>query len=191
MFGNRYFSNMKQGEMAAFFMIDIDDFKYINDFFGHLSGDALLAEIAAGLKHIFRRQDIIGRIGGDEFAVIMKNIQNKEIVRKKAAEIMAIFNEYMHDENYTFSSSIGIAFLPEHGMDFETIYKNADIALYKAKASGKNNWKIYEPGLQMEDVNERLYTAKRRLDNFDTVWQGETGIISYVFTSLYLSLIHI
>ena len=185
MFGNRYFSNMKQGEMAAFFMIDIDDFKYINDFYGHLSGDALLAEIAAGLKHIFRRQDIIGRIGGDEFAVIMKNIQNKEIVRKKAAEIMAIFNEYMHDENYTFSSSIGIAFLPEHGMDFETIYKNADIALYKAKASGKNNWKIYEPGLQMEDVNERLYTAKRRLDNFDTVWQGETGIISYVFTSLY------
>ena len=185
MFGDRYFSNMKQGEMAAFFMIDIDDFKYINDFYGHLSGDALLAEIAAGLKRIFRRHDIIGRIGGDEFAVIMKNIQSKEIVGKKAAEIMVIFNEYMHDESYKFSSSIGIAFLPEHGRDFETIYKNADIALYKAKASGKNNWKVYEPGLQMEDVNESVYTAKRTLDNFDTVWQGEAGIISYVFTSLY------
>ncbi|MCI6465602.1 MAG: diguanylate cyclase [Faecalicatena sp.] len=184
-FANRYFSNMKQGEKAAFFMIDIDDFKYVNDFYGHLSGDALLAEIAAGLKRIFRRHDIIGRIGGDEFAVIMRNIPDKEIVGKKADEIMFIFKEYLKGEKCKFSASIGIAFLPDHGIDFETIYKNADIALYKAKASGKNNWKVYESGLQMEDVNSGTYAAKRSLDNFDTIWQGESGIISYVFSSLY------
>lgn len=185
MFADNYISDMKPEEMAAFFMIDIDDFKNINDFYGHLSGDAILAEIAAGLKSIFRSQDIIGRIGGDEFAVIMKDIKTKDSVETKAQEITSIFNQFLQGEKNVISGSIGIAYLPEHGKNFETIYKNADIALYKAKASGKNTWKFYESGLQMEDVNAALYTAKRTNDNSETMWQGEAGIVSYIFSSLY------
>lgn len=185
MFADQYISDMRQGEKAAFFMIDIDDFKNINDFYGHLSGDALLAEIADGLKRIFRSQDIIGRVGGDEFAVIMKDIQQNDIVEKKAQEIASVFNQFLKGENCIFSGSIGVAFLPEHGKDFETIYKNADIALYKAKASGKNTWRIYEPGLQMEDISAALNAAKQSTDHFESMWQGEGGIVSYIFSSLY------
>ena len=187
MLGDQYFSKMKRGELAAFFMIDIDDFKYINDVYGHLSGDVILAEIAAGLKQIFRSGDIIGRIGGDEFAVIMKDVRKVEAVERKAKEIIGIFNHLLEGDKCMFSSSIGISFAPEHGYGFETMYKKADIALYKAKASGKNTWKIYEQGLKMEDISGGSYAGQHKADRSEEIWQGEAGIVSYIFSSLYQS----
>ncbi|RHR30808.1 diguanylate cyclase [Clostridium sp. AF19-22AC] len=187
MLGDQYLSKMKRGEMAAFFMIDIDDFKYINDVYGHLSGDVILAEIAAGLKRIFRSGDIIGRIGGDEFAVIMKDIREVDAVERKAQEVIGIFNHLLEEDKYTFSSSIGIAFAPKHGYAFETMYKKADIALYKAKAEGKNTWRFYEEGLKMESSIGNGYSTQRKADNSEEMWQGEAGIVSYIFSSLYES----
>lgn len=185
MMAAQYFAHMQEQETAAFFMIDIDDFKYINDVYGHLSGDVLLTEIAMGLRRIFRAEDIIGRIGGDEFAVIMKGISEKNIVEQKAKEIINIFKQLLKEESYVFSSSIGIAFVPDDGHDFESVYKNADIALYQAKASGKDTWRIYENGLRMEGALGGAFAMNRKIDICEHVWQDHSGIVSYIFSALY------
>lgn len=130
----------------ALIIIDIDNFKTINDTLGHLYGDIVLTRLADKLKPIFRKSDIIGRIGGDEFFVFMKNFANPEVVKEKAQEICEAFrNSYSEDEvTCNISASVGIALYPVHGTDFTTLYHNADAALYVAKNQGKNSYSVYD-----------------------------------------------
>lgn len=132
-------SSAKQN--SVFFMLDIDDFKRINDLYGHDCGDTAIQTVAAKLKVLFSDNDIICRMGGDEFSVFMKaELDNDQLslrlekMRKKL---------HFQIEQTTVTCSIGACLAPECGTDFETIYHNADVALLTAKRLGKNRAQIY------------------------------------------------
>ncbi len=139
--------NNSGGEATqAFLIIDIDDFKAVNDNLGHFFGDVVLKEIAAKLKRIFRTTDYIARIGGDEFAVLMRDVKVHDVISRKAEEIVqALDSTYRRDGSaYHVSASVGIATHPHHAQNYEDIYKRADIALYQAKHAGKNAYQMYD-----------------------------------------------
>lgn len=129
----------------AFFILDIDNFKTVNDTCGHAVGDLVITDFAQKLKQYFREDDITGRIGGDEFVVFIP-APSRSWVDKKAANLSRILRYEFSDgvKSCQISASIGIAIAPDAGTDFETLYENADIALYETKARGKNGYTIYE-----------------------------------------------
>lgn len=123
-------------------MIDLDNFKSINDNFGHFEGDNVLKTLSAKIKAVFRTDDIVGRIGGDEFIVLMKNTINTGSVLKKTDELQSVL-EYMvygDEMSVTVTGSIGISTYSGGGKDFDTLFKEADEALYRAKLGGKNRY---------------------------------------------------
>ncbi len=130
----------------ALMIIDIDNFKNINDKLGHQYGDNVLTELAEALKPMFRSDDVIGRIGGDEFFVFMKNYNSVNKLKDKAQEICRVFDKtYTQDDvSVCISASVGIALCPEHGTNFDILYKSADSALYAEKEKGKNGYVIYD-----------------------------------------------
>lgn len=134
-----------EGTRSAFLMLDLDDFKNINDMHGHYAGDFVLRSIADVLKASFRSDDIVARMGGDEFCVFIKRIPSEKFLIRKAEEIAEGFEHiaYKGIEENTISMSIGIAICPDHGNTFKQLYKKADAALYQAKALGKNRASIY------------------------------------------------
>ena len=135
---NKY-SKLKN--LYSMIIIDIDNFKTVNDTLGHIKGDEVLKEIALNLKNIFQNNKCVSRLGGDEFMVFIPEIQNKEYVLKKSNEILNIFplNSLKNYNNINVSCSVGIAFSNEIDSElYKDLYKKADIAMYKAKKSGKN-----------------------------------------------------
>ncbi|RHP45266.1 sensor domain-containing diguanylate cyclase [Clostridium sp. AF32-12BH] len=132
--------------LHAFLILDIDKFKDVNDTWGHAVGDLILQRVGAFLKNQFRDDDIIGRIGGDEFVILMKNIGNKDIALNRVEtmlnQIRSIKQPEMDNQSITFS--VGVAFSPEQGIRFDNLYRNADKALYQTKRGGRNNYTVYE-----------------------------------------------
>lgn len=168
----------------ALMIIDIDNFKTINDTLGHLYGDIVLTRLADKLKPIFRKSDILGRIGGDEFFVFMKNFPNADVVEGKAQEICAAFkNTYSEAEiTCSISASVGVALCPVHGTDFETLYRNADVALYLAKNKGKDNYSIYDGSLFCTYESSR---TEIHLKNSLPQKSFKDNRVEYIFKLLY------
>jgi diguanylate cyclase (GGDEF)-like protein len=129
----------------ALFVIDIDDFKNINDNLGHTVGDKVIAEVADIIASLFRDADIVFRFGGDEFAAFTVNISEENFVERKAAELgAALRKSYGEGDNiYNISASIGIACYPRDGRSYEELFDNADAALYKTKEKGKDTYTVY------------------------------------------------
>ncbi len=129
-----------------FVLIDLDNFKQINDTFGHLYGDFVLKETASILTNKFRQDDIIARLGGDEFVVVLLNVIDVQKVYHLFSELTATLHR-TYEQNGTYittSASLGIAIAPDDGLTFEALYKNSDTALYKAKNQGKNHFILYK-----------------------------------------------
>jgi len=126
----------------AMLVIDIDDFKGINDDYGHRVGDAVIAALGTELNHIFRATDIKGRIGGDEFMILMKDIEGIDLILSKAEAIGQIFKDREFDENkgIVASASIGIAIYDQDGSTYEELYEAADRALYNCKSFQKGTF---------------------------------------------------
>lgn len=125
----------------ALFIIDVDNFKLINDTFGHQAGDAFLTTLAARIKSCFREIDIVGRIGGDEFFAFMKNTPNLAGVESKAKLLLQRLIEiHSLDVSLNVSGSIGISIYGENGVTLDELYAAADEALYEAKRRGKNTF---------------------------------------------------
>ena len=125
----------------AFYIIDLDHFKEVNDLLGHQFGDKVLVEFAKGLKKIFRPNDCIGRFGGDEFVVIVDSLPNMEVVIRKAEQIRQIaFNLALEGKSHFVTASIGIAVAPQNGRDYDTLFSVADKAVYHVKNNGKNGY---------------------------------------------------
>jgi diguanylate cyclase (GGDEF)-like protein len=124
----------------AFLMIDIDNLKQMNDKLGHIAGDKIISRLADCIRMTFRESDILGRIGGDEFVVFMKDITSKENAYKKAQKLCRLYTTIIEQNNrrIELSCSIGISFYSEHGTTFNALYSCADKAMYTAKDSGKN-----------------------------------------------------
>ena len=131
---------------SLLFVLDIDNFKKINDTMGHAFGDEVLREIGQGLKQQFRASDIIGRAGGDEFVILLKHITEDQYVIREAQKLENFFKGLQVGKytKYSVTSSIGCAVFTKDGEDFETLYKMADEALYKAKQRGKNQLAFYK-----------------------------------------------
>lgn len=137
--------------LYAFFIFDIDNFKNVNDQFGHLFGDYCIREFTGIIRRHFEEKDILGRIGGDEFAAFAA-VSDMESVRKKAGELTHSLDtiiEYQ-DMEWNISASIGVAVYPSGGRQFVELYRNADRALYQTKEKGKNGFTIHESFIPAE-----------------------------------------
>lgn len=147
---SKYLEENSIGGEGALFILDVDNFKNVNDKLGHNFGDQVLCEMSDKLNKIFRKDDIIGRIGGDEFIAFFKGTLSEIIIEEKAKLICNSFYntfEVGENESCTISSSIGIALFPKHGKTFEELYNKSDIALYSSKESNKNTFTVFEESL--------------------------------------------
>ena len=132
-------------EKFAFLFIDLDKFKSANDNYGHLAGDSILKTVAVRLKSIIKSTDTIYRIGGDEFIIILRDLKGIANAEKIAVAALETLNTaFTYKENQLFvGACIGISIFPEHGIDEDTLSKNADLAMYEIKRNGGNGYKIY------------------------------------------------
>lgn len=133
-------------QYSAFMIVDIDNFKIINDTAGHLFGDAVLIDVSKELKRVFSSNDIIGRIGGDEFVILLKNVRSLDKIRKKAMAVCETFRYLYSGEKkqHKISCSVGVSLYPQHGKTYKELFTNADLALYRAKSLKKDGFVIYE-----------------------------------------------
>ncbi|MBO4776756.1 MAG: GGDEF domain-containing protein [Lachnospiraceae bacterium] len=140
-----YLIESEKDQMHALMMIDCDDFKSVNDNFGHAVGDEVIKYFASVLKRTFRDSDIKGRFGGDEFMVFMKNTTKDATILRANQLNEAIRKPYLKDgKEIKISCSIGVAYFPKDAGNFENLFNMADEALYKAKSHGKDRFFEYK-----------------------------------------------
>ena len=139
-------------DVHALLVIDLDNFKQVNDKLGHLIGDTVILDMAMNLKMLFRDTDILGHIGGDEFMVLMKDIVEPKDVLNKCDRLRDLLRKsYDHEGgSVAVSASIGIAFSPAQGTDYETLFSHADAALYAGKRQGKDSQVVYSDALDVK-----------------------------------------
>jgi len=129
--------------MAALFVIDMDQFKEINDLKGHKAGDEALELFGNLLLKLFRSQDIVGRVGGDEFVALMKNTADRKLIKRRAELICdTVRSQLQKSTGLSLTCSIGIAISPAHGVNYDALFSKADEQLYHIKRSGKNGFRI-------------------------------------------------
>jgi diguanylate cyclase (GGDEF)-like protein len=137
----------REGEMVALHYFDLDDFKAVNDGFGHLTGDRVLAAVAQRLKTCVRHSDTLARIGGDEFAVVQSGVSGRAGATLLAERMLAALDTplVIDGQRLRIRASIGIGLYPEHGSSPEQLHQAADQALYRVKAAGAGNVRVWEP----------------------------------------------
>ncbi len=145
---NRLTAARQNEQLLAVCFLDLDGFKGINDTLGHDIGDLLLQAVAQRLTNALRSTDLVARMGGDEFTIILTDFHHREAACGIAAQIIDIIRQpyRLADHAVQITTSIGISFYPQHGQDVQTLMKLADIAMYTAKNSGKNKCCIYQTG---------------------------------------------
>lgn len=180
----------QKDKTGAMMIIDIDNFKQVNDSLGHLYGDAVLSNLARSMMNSFRDSDILGRIGGDEFLVFLKDVNTMEGAQVNAKKILKLFEQMKvsGDRKRELSCSIGISMFPADGSDFTTLYQRADYALYQAKKAGKNQFAFFDERtlqrfLAYQENPSSSVTAAIDSDEKHRVLNTE--IVEYVFRVLY------
>ncbi len=146
-----------QRNTDAFMIIDLDNFKHINDSLGHAQGDVVLTELAYGLQRICRASDVVARFGGDEFIVFLPNIGSVKNVECRAGYILALLNGTLeqHYLSCPVTGSIGIALTGRDGHNYEQLFYKADVALYRAKKRGKNRYCFYDPAMSLLNYHDQ------------------------------------
>jgi diguanylate cyclase (GGDEF)-like protein len=160
----------------ALMLVDIDDFKLVNDSFGHDAGDKLIKAVGHLISKSLRRADTIARLGGDEFAVIIEGIDSPDDAISIADNLTTILehNVRLDDQETYTSASIGIAVYPDDGKDARTLLKNADTAMFRAKENGRHCFQFYKP--------EMSVTAMERLDlenSLKAAFENDEFVIHY------------
>jgi diguanylate cyclase (GGDEF)-like protein len=148
----------------ALLYIDIDEFKSVNDTLGHQAGDELLQSVAASLCREAGPNEFIARLGGDEFAIMQTDIKSQaeiiHLVKRVFNAIRAPFE--CLDHQVTSDASVGVAVAPQHGTDLDQILKNADLAMYAAKAAGRRTWRFFEPAMDARVKARRMLELDMR-----------------------------
>lgn len=172
----------RMAKMLAVMSLDLDGFKMINDTMGHAVGDQLIIEVAQRLTKVMRTSDIIARIGGDEFIILIENVQDSDSMKIVSEKILRCFDQpfKISGREFYITTSIGIAVYPTDGTDPEILIKNADIAMYKAKEKGRNQCVICTPimkdtVIETMQISNQLYRAIDR-DEFELYYQPQINI---------------
>ncbi len=168
LFADRLRQNMthsrRSGRTLAVMFIDIDHFKSINDTLGHTSGDELLLEMSYRLRHCVREEDTVARIGGDEFTVILSELRHPEDAASVAQKVLRAVQVPLTigGMQIEVTASIGIALFPNDGSDPETLLRNADSAMYRAKESGRNNYQLCTNEMKLRAMDRLSLEARLR-----------------------------
>ena len=150
-----YLTKSKEPHAAVLFA-DIDNFKEINDNFGHVAGDKILKDISEKLQELFTADDILGRFGGDEFCVLIKDMDRERLLPILEQMTEELRGEYINDQHIlNVSASIGAVLSDEYGLDYELLLYNADKALYFAKKNGKSTYVLYHDDLCLKGYSGR------------------------------------
>ena len=142
----RYLKKAEPDEKCAFLFMDLDNFKDINDHYGHMFGDQILIKVSQEIKKLFRSDDIIARLGGDEFMILMKNIKDLGLVEKRCTQILEALDTILSksDFEFTVGASIGVAYETASATSFSQLFDHADQASYEAKRLGRHQYAIYK-----------------------------------------------
>jgi diguanylate cyclase (GGDEF)-like protein len=170
--------------------LDLDRFKQINDTLGHEAGDQLLKEVATRLKGCVRDSDTVARLGGDEFVVLLPELEDEKFAAIVAQKILAAvarpFN--LMGQEFRVTASIGVSTYPQDGLDEQTLTKNADIAMYQAKAEGKNNFQFYSEKLNANSLERLTLESSLRhaleRNEFKLFYQAKRDIASGRITGM-------
>jgi diguanylate cyclase (GGDEF)-like protein/PAS domain S-box-containing protein len=169
-------------EILAIIFIDIDNFKIINDTYGHSIGDKIINLVALRLQRNLRVDDTISRIGGDEFILVIENVSDVKNIEKIANKILNDFIEPIKLQEYLFevTISMGITLFPENGLNAEELIKNADTAMYSAKNAGKNQFQFYKNEMT-NDIFEKIIMKNEISDglkneDFEVYYQPQINI---------------
>jgi len=174
----------RTGSRVALMFIDLDNFKQINDTLGHATGDVLLKAVSARLRECVRETDTISRQGGDEFVLVLRDLPDGHAAVPLVAKIMARLQEpVLADGNeLSTSASIGVTLYPDDGADFNTLLKNADTAMYRAKESGRNTYHFFNEEMSQQAHDHlMLRTGLRRateLGELELYYQPQISLSS-------------
>lgn len=136
-------------EKVAVIYMDLDGFKDVNDEYGHSVGDELLQQVSKRIVDVLRESDTVARIGGDEFTLIINDVDNSNSLTTIASKLLMTIQELyiLNEHKFSVSASIGISIFPDNSEDITTLVKQADIAMYKAKKEGKNRYKFFDASM--------------------------------------------
>lgn len=188
----QYISGRDQAAEGTLLVVDLDNFKEINDTKGHLFGDSVLAEVGRCIKGLFDSRDIVGRIGGDEFIVFVLDKTGREWIMSMGRKLMdgIACLPAVQKAQTALGCSIGAAVFPKDGREYEQLFLKADMALYAGKNWGKGRCVIYEPSLKLADGGCRPYrrlAGRTSIDSDDGRYFMTNKVIYYVFRALYES----
>src|SRR5215472_7159720 len=147
----------EKGTLLAVLFLDLDRFKHVNDSRGHETGDKLLKTVAQRIRSTMRSQDVVVRMGGDEFVVVMKDVKNTDKVNEAADRINQALSAPMVVDGRTLVTtvSIGVALYPRDGLDMGELLRHSDTAMYQAKDRGRNNFQLFSPAMDRR-LKERI-----------------------------------
>jgi diguanylate cyclase (GGDEF)-like protein/PAS domain S-box-containing protein len=149
---------------CAVMFFDLDEFKTINDSYGHRAGDALLIRVAGEIGALVRRNEVLARLGGDEFAILLPAVQDNEAeaLAERVVRAIAQIPFRFEGQNLRLTTSLGIAYYPGHAADADDLVARADIAMYQAKDAGKNTWRVYRADIDADsEMRSRLSWSER------------------------------
>ena len=175
-------SHRTQSEFAVLFM-DLDRFKYINDSMGHAVGDKLLQAVAGRIEECVREGDTVARLGGDEFVVLLRDVDSTgagNVATKLLGVLAAPY--YLNDTQVVTHASIGVSLYPQHAQDSETLIKNADMAMYRAKEGGRNNFQFFAEEMNFRANNvfsmEKDLREAQEIGQFMLYYQPQVDLTS-------------
>ena len=171
---------------------DLDEFKTINDSYGHRAGDALLIRVAGEIGALVRRNEVLARLGGDEFALLLPGVQGTEAEALADRVVRAVAQIPFRFEGHSLrvTTSLGIAYYPEHAIDADELVARADIAMYQAKDAGKNTWRVFRANVDADSEMRSRLSWSERISNalekglfqlhFQGVYHAEGGHLSHL-----------
>ena len=172
----------RHGSRLALLFFDLDDFKYINDTFGHRAGDAMLIRVAGEVAGQVRRNELFSRLGGDEFGILVPDISDDmlRVLAERITSSIATVRVQFEGENLRLTTSVGMAIYPDHADNAEDLIARADMAMYQAKEAGKNAWRIYR-----SDRDMSVQMVSRLSWNDRIVHALENGLMTLQYQGIY------
>ncbi|AAZ96105.1 Putative diguanylate cyclase/phosphodiesterase (GGDEF & EAL domains) with PAS/PAC sensor(s) [Thiobacillus denitrificans ATCC 25259] len=182
----------RQKMQCAVMFFDLDEFKTINDSYGHRAGDALLIRVAGEISALVRRNEVLARLGGDEFAILLPALQDNEAeaLADRVVHAIAQIPFRFEGQSLRVTTSVGIAYYPAHAVDADDLVARADIAMYQAKDAGKNTWRVFRADSAADSEMRTRLSWGERISNaldkglfqlhFQGVYRADDGALSHL-----------